>query len=231
MLVYTQGETLATRGRKVVICDDHPQMRGGLRNVLTGMLGCDVVAETASGEEAIELVERHRPHLLVLDLSLAGKLNGHDVLNELHRRHLTVKVFVHTAFLNRDDFEEWIDGIGSSGGPDGIDEKGTGDMELAIGFTQVLLTDQNYVPLRLIKKFGSREYGKALDRLTPREVQILKLAVRPEADTRAIAKQLGYSASTVRSYLTTIYSKLGLEQHTRAALMAFYYDHRDEILP
>jgi DNA-binding NarL/FixJ family response regulator len=226
MLVYTQSDTQATQGLKVVICEDHPQMRGGLRNVLIGMLGCEVVAETALGEEAIQLVERNRPDLLVLDLSLTGKLNGRDVLTEIQRRHLPVKVFVHTAFLNRDDFEEWVN---SPDGPDGIDEKGTGDVELAVGFTQVLLTDDKYVPLRLIKKFGSRSQGKALDRLTPKEVQILKLAVRPELDTREIAKQLNYTSSTIRSYLTTIYAKLGLEQHSRAALMAFYYDHRDEI--
>ncbi len=226
MLVYTQGETPATEGRKVVICDDHPQMRGGLRNVLVVMLRCQVVGEASKGEDAIELVERHRPDLLVLDLSLAGKLNGRDVLSEVRRRQLPVKIFVHTAFLHRDDFEEWIE---DPDGPDGIDEKGTSDVDLAVGFTQVLLTDQKYVPLRLIKKFQSRAYGKALDRLTPKELQVFKLAIRPNADTRAIATQLSYSASTVRAYLTTIYAKLGLEQRTRAALMAFYYDHRDEI--
>ena len=228
MLVYTQDGDQLTRGHKVVLCDDHPQMRGGLRNVLAGMLGCEVVAEAAKGEEAIQFVERHRPDLLVLDLSLAGALNGRHVLSEIRRRNLPVKVFVHTAFLNRDDFEEWID---SPDGPDGIDEKGTGDVERAIGFTQVLLTEQKYVPLRLMMKFGSRAQGKALDRLTPKEIQVLKLAVRPELDTREIAKQLNYSSSTVRSYLTTIYGKLGLEQHSRAALMAFYYDHRDEVVP
>ena len=226
MLVYTQSDTQATQGRKVVICDDHPQMRGGLRNVLTGMLGCDVVGEAAQGQEAIHLVEKHRPDLLVLDLSLAGPLNGRQVLSEIRRRQVPVKVFVHTAFLNRDDFEEWID---NPEGPDGIDEKGTGDMELAIGFTQVLLTEQKYVPLRLMRKFGGRAEGKALDRLTPKELQVLKLAVRPELDTREIAKQLNYSSSTVRKYLTTTYAKLGLEQHSRAALMAFYYEHRDEV--
>jgi DNA-binding NarL/FixJ family response regulator len=228
MLVYTQNSSQVTQGCKVVVCDDHPQMRGGLRNVLTGMLGCEVVAETATGEEAIELVEMHRPDLLVLDLSLAGKLNGRDVLSEIQRRRLQVKVFVHTAFLNHDDFEDWV---GRPDGPDGIDEKGTGDVELAVGFTQVLVTGDKYVPLRLIKKFGSHPQGNVLDRLTPKEVQILKLAVRAEIDTREIAKQLNYSSSTVRSYLTTIYAKLGLEQHTRVALMAFYYDHRDEAAP
>lgn len=227
MLIYTQGDTHATKGCRIVLCDDHPQMRGGLRNVLVGMLGCEVIAETARGEEAIEQVKMYKPHMLVLDLSLAGTLNGRDVLSEVRSQCPSVKVFVHTAFLNRDDFEEWTD---SPDGPDGIDEKGTGDVELAVGFTQVLLTDQKYIPLRLIKKFGSKTQGKVLDRLTPKEIQVLKLAVRPEIDTREIAKQLNYTSSTVRSYLTTIYAKLGLEQHTRAALMAFYYDHRDEVL-
>ena len=162
MLVYTQNDTEITQGRKVVVCDDHPQMRGGVRNVLVGMLGCVVVGEAARGEDAITLLELHGPDMLVLDLSLPGALNGRDVLAEIRRGRFPAKVFVHTAFLNRDDFEEWID---DPEGPDGIDEKGTGDKELAIGFTEVLITDQKYVPLRLIKKFGSHAKGKALDRL------------------------------------------------------------------
>lgn len=227
MLVYNHSNAFLTEGRRVMIVDDHPQMRGGLRNVLSGQLGCNVVAETSSGEEALQLVCDHSPDLLVLDLSLAGKVNGHEVLAEIRRRNLPVKVFVHTAFLNRDDFEEWVS---NADGPDGIEEKGIGDNALAIGFTQVLATNEKYVPFRLMHKFGTRSYGKALDRLTPTEIQIMKLALRPELSTQKIAEQLGYTASTVRSYLTTIYSKLGLEQHNRAALMAFYYDHKDELV-
>lgn len=228
MLIYTEGNTQITQGFKVVVCDDHPQMRGGVRNVLSAMLGCEVVGEAASGEDAIALVEEHKPDLLVLDLSLAGKLNGRDVLGELRRRRLPVKVFVHTAFLNRDDFEDWLD---DPDGPDGIDEKGTGDRELAIGFTQVLITDQKYVPLRLMRKFSEGSQVKALDRLTAKEFMVLKLAVRPELDIPQIARRLCNSSSTIRTHLTTIYTKLGLEQHNRSALMAFYYSHRDEVAP
>ncbi len=225
MLIYSKTDAPPTQGCKVVICDDHPQMRGGLRNVLVDLLRCDVIGEVASGEKALELMERDCPDMIVLDLQLAGRLTGQQVLHEIHARHLPVKAFVHTAFLNREQFEEWVN---SPDGPDGVDEKGTGDLELAIGFTQVLLTSDKYVPLRLIKKFGSHLRGEALDRLTPKELQVLKLALRPELTTQEIAKQLSYSASTVRSYLTMIYAKLGLEQHTRAGLVAFYYGHQDE---
>jgi DNA-binding NarL/FixJ family response regulator len=225
MLLYTQNSTQPTAGYRVIICDDHPQMRGGLRNVLAGILKCDIVAETAVGEEAVELVARYQPDLLVLDLSLVGPMNGRHVLQEIRRRQLPVKIFVHTAFLNYDDFDDWID---NPGGPNGIDEKGSGDMELAIGFTQVLLTEQKYVPLRLIRKYRGRTEVEAFDCLAPKEAQVLKLAVRPELSITEIARELNYSSSTVRSYLTTIYAKLGLEQHSRAALIAFYYEHRGE---
>ena len=228
MLVYTEGNTQITQGFRVVVCDDHPQMRGGVRNVLTAMLGCEVVGEAASGEDAVALVEEHNPDMLVLDLSLQGRLTGRDVLSELRRKRLSVKVFVHTAYLNRDDFEDWFN---DPDGPEGIDEKGTSDRELAIGFTQVLITQQKYVPLHLIRKFMDGSWNKALDRLTAKEVLVLKLAVRPELDTQQIARQLGYRSATVRSYLTTIYDKLWLEQHNRAALMGFYYSHHDQVAP
>lgn len=84
--------------------------------------------------------------------------------------------------------------------------------------------------MRLIKKYGRHAQGNAVDRLTEKERQVLKLAVRAELDTRTIAEQLNYTSSTVRSYLTIIYDKLGLEHHSRAALIAFYYEHRSEVL-
>ena len=226
MLSYSAGEMPLTKDLKVVICDDHPQMRGGLRNVLTAMLGCEVVAETDRGEDVIALLERYKPDMLVLDLSLAGAMNGRAVLSQIRHRGLPVKVFVHTAFLCRDDFEDWFN---DPDGPDGVDEKGTGDKELAIGFTQVLSTDQKYVPMRLVRKFMDGARGKALDRLSAKEFLVLKLAVRPDVSMQEIAKKLEYRPSTVRVYLTTIYDKLGLEQHNRSALLAFYYAHRDEV--
>src|SRR5438094_503919 len=160
MLVYSEGNIQLTKGFKVVVCDDHPQMRSGVRAVLTNLLGCEVLGEAASGEEAIVLVEKHKPDMLVLDLSLSGALNGREVLSEIRRRRLPVKVFVHTAYLNRDDFEEWFN---DPDGPEGIDEKGTSDRELAVGFTQVLITDQKYVPLRLIRKFVAGQWNRAMD--------------------------------------------------------------------
>jgi DNA-binding NarL/FixJ family response regulator len=227
MLVYSDGETPITKGFTVVICDDHPQMRGGLRNVLTGMLGCEVVGETDRGEEALLLSERLRPDMLVLDLSLAGAMNGRAVLSEIRHRRLPVKVFVYTVFLCRDDLEEWYS---DPDGPDGVDEKGSGDKELAIGFTQVLLTDQKYVPMRLIKKLMEGSRSKGLDQLTAKEFLVVRLAARQDLSMQEIAKRLNNTPSTVRVHLTTIYGKLGLEQHNRAALLSFYYAHHEDIL-
>jgi DNA-binding NarL/FixJ family response regulator len=227
MLAYPEGNRQITYGFRVVVCDAHPQMRAGVRNVLTAMLGCEVVGEAATGEDAIAMIERYTPDMLVLDLSLPGKLNGRETLSELRRKRLPVKVFVHTANLNRADFEGWLN---DHEGPDGMEEKIASDRELALGFAQVLITEQKYVPLRLFRKFMDRSWTQAIDRLTLKESVVFNLAVRPELDTLGIARKLGYSPSTVRSYLTTIYAKLGLEQHNRAALMAFYYSHRDEAL-
>jgi DNA-binding NarL/FixJ family response regulator len=201
-------------------------MRGGIRYVLATMLGCDVVGETDTGEGALALVEKHEPVMLVLDLSLAGSMNGRTVLHEIRRKNLPVKVFVHTAFLGRDDFEDWFS---DPDGPDGVDEKGTGDTELSLAFAQVLVTDQKYMPMRLVRKFMDGARTEALDNLTAKELRVLRLAVQPDISIIDIAQRLKYSASTVRVYLTTIYNKLGLVQHNRAALMAFYLTQHPEI--
>jgi DNA-binding NarL/FixJ family response regulator len=226
MLSYSEGEMPLTKGLTAVICDDHPQMRGGIRYVLSTMLGCEVVGETDTGEGALTLVEKHEPVMLVLDLSLAGRMNGRAVLREIRSKKLPVKVFIYTAYLGRDDFEQWFN---DPDGPDGVDEKGTSDTELSLAFAQVLVTGQKYMPVRLVRKFMGGARDMALDNLTAKEFQVLKLAVQPEISIIDIAQRLKYSASTVRVYLTTIYSKLGLEQHNRAALMAYYLTQHPEI--
>lgn len=226
MLGYLNGETSLTKGLRVVICDDHPQMRGGIRYVLSTMLKCEVVGETGTGEDALALVEKHEPMMLVLDLSLAGRMNGRAVLREIRNKKLPVKVFIYTAFLGRDDFEQWFS---DPDGPDGVDEKGASDTELALAFVQVLITSQKYMPMRLVRKFMDGARSMALDNLTTKEFRVLKLAVQPEISIIDIAQRLEYSASTVRVYLTTIYCKLGLQQHNRAALMAYYLTKHPEI--
>lgn len=225
MLNSPDAEIPSTKALKVVICDVHPQMRSGLRHVLATMLGCDVVGETSTGEGALALVEKHAPTMIVLDLFLAGAMNGRTVLHEIRRKKLPVKVFVHTESLRQDDFEEWFK---DPDGPDGVDEKVTGDIELSIAFTQVLVTSQKHMPMRLVKKFMhfTGAHTKTLTNLTAKEFQVLKLAVQPNISITDIAKHLQYSASTVRCYLATIYSKLGLEQHNRAALIGFYLTHQ-----
>lgn len=225
--MYSESNIQSTKGLKVIVCDNHPQMRGGLRNVLTTMLGCEVVGETGRGEDVIGLLEQHKPDMLVLDLSLAGPMNGRTVLHEVRCKRLPVKVFIHTAFLGRDDFEEWFH---DPDGPDGVDEKSTSDQELALAFAQVLVTAQKHMPTRLVKKFMTGAHVGALNRLTSKEFRVLKLAVRPDISTQEIARHLNYSPSTVRVYMATLYSKLGLEQHNRAALLAFYLTQHPELV-
>src|SRR5262249_48947270 len=109
------------RGRRIVICEDHPHTRLGLRETCV-RLGCDVVGETALGEEAIELVESLRPDLLILDLHLPGKVAGQGVHQELRRRGLPTKVLVSTTYCDTASFFDWIN---QPDGPEGVLPKDT----------------------------------------------------------------------------------------------------------
>jgi len=75
-----------------IIVEDHPIVRQGLRTLLERQ-GCQVVAETGDGLEALQLIETHQPRLLLLDLSLKG-LNGLEVLRQARRRARSMRVLV-----------------------------------------------------------------------------------------------------------------------------------------
>src|SRR5689334_16326208 len=107
MELTTPSTTLPQRW-SAVICEDHPATRIGLEDACR-RIGCKVVAQTASGAEAIDLVERHQPDLLLLDQYLPDDIDGRMVHSEIRQRGLRTKVFVITSFCDSASFFDWID--------------------------------------------------------------------------------------------------------------------------
>ena len=196
------------KGKRVVICEDHPATRLGFREVCT-RIGCEVVAEATYGEEAIELLELHRPDLLILDQYLPGDLDGPAVHREVRRRGLTGKVFVITSFCDSASFFDWIN---QADGPDGVLEKTTSVYQLKTALMQVLTSDVKYIP----ESIWHREHGDSrnpLSKLAPHELRVLR-DVAQGFKLVDIAKRQSLEASTVRSYMNDIYRKLGLTSNT-----------------
>jgi DNA-binding NarL/FixJ family response regulator len=216
-LDFTEAEPQAQcAGKRVVICDNHPMIRLGLREVCD-RLRCDVVAEVTTGEEALEALERLRPDLLLLDLLLPGQLDGRAVHHEVRRHNLVPKVLVITAHGDSPGFFAWIHQEDS---PDAVLDKAGSPHEVKLAMVHVLTSDTKYIsPLILDREQGS--IHNPLTRLSRRELQVLGQVAAGDKLTD-IAQRFGLSPLTIRSYMVAIYCKLGLRPHTLQAAAGLY---------
>lgn len=202
---------------RVVICEDHDLSRIAFREICS-KIGCQVVAETDKGAEAIELVDHYKPDMLILDMLLRDDIPGQQVHREIRLRGLNTKVFVVTMYGDSASFFEWIK---QPDGPDGVLEKDTSAYELRTGFIQVLTTGEKYIPDHIwCKEVGDRT--NPLCKLAPHELNVLRdVAVGMRLVDIAANQHL--SASTVRSYMNDVYRKLGLAIHSLQAAGAEYH--------
>jgi DNA-binding NarL/FixJ family response regulator len=196
------------KGRRVVICEDHPATLFGLRDACL-KLGCDVVAETSLGSQAIEFVEVYAPDLLLLDQYLQDSVDGRTVQREIRRRGLATKVFVFTNYCDSPDFFDWIN---QPDGPDAVLEKTTSLYHLRTAIATVLTSDKRYIPERILNK-ESGGADNPLNKLAPHELKVLRDVARGY-QLKEIAVSQHLAVYTVRSYMKEIYRKLDLRIHT-----------------
>jgi len=212
----------------VMIVDDHPVFRQGLRNVLAAQEGLQVVAEAANGETAIEKAEAIRPDVVIMDINLPG-LNGLQATRELKERCPHTQVIMLTAY---DDEEQIYHAIRA--GASAYHAKDVRP-ELLIGVIRQVheghyvvddtLLDEEGIRdwlLKKLKRFGGGIFEgdeEFLSPLTSREMEILELVVQGMSN-RKIAYHLGISHQTVKNHMTAILRKLGATGRTEAAVSA-----------
>lgn len=196
----------------VILVDDHPVVRSGLRAVLDGADGVEVVGEAATGEEAIALATSARPDVVLCDLRLGTGLDGIQATAALRALDPAPAVLILTTF-NRD--AEIVGAIeaGAAGyllkevGPeeivDGIQRAASGEVVLAPDLAS-----------RVLKGMCSSR-----PRLTAREVEVLRLLATGETN-KEIARALFVSEATVKSHLVHIFTKLGVDSRSRAVHVA-----------
>jgi two-component system, NarL family, invasion response regulator UvrY len=205
------------KGKQVVICDDHPMNRLNWRSVAES-LGCAVVGETATGEDALELLERLRPDLLLLDFNLAGKLNGRDVQREARRRTLVPRVLLITAQGGSPGFFAWIH---QEDGPDGVLDKMCSIHEIKTAIAQLLTGSTRYLSPRILDS-DPDYYRNPLAGLTRAELQVLRHVAEGEK-LFDIARRYAVAPQTIRAYMNNIYCKLGLVSQTLLGAALLYY--------
>lgn len=201
---------------RVLIADDHPMVRQGLRTFLELSDDIEVVAEAADGEEALAQAEATRPDLLLLDVVMPRR-DGLGVLEELNRRGLSYKVIFLTSFLNPEVALQAV-----QAGAQGYLTKDLDPNALAEAIRRVFHGEPQLHPevtKRLIARAARGPTPEPKDLLTDRETEILRL-IATGMSNREIAGKLFISEKTVKTHISSILDKLQLHDRTQAALYA-----------
>lgn len=196
---------------KVALIDDHPIVRQGLRNLLQTEPSFQVVAEADDGITGLDLVQRVRPDVLIVDLMMPG-LNGLDLIKQV-LKHLPRLRIVVLSMQSADSYV--VEALNS--GAAGYVLKETGPSEI-IHAIKTVVAGERYLSPKLAQRVvdsstGRKRITDPYDSLTPREREILHLIV--EGNTSAqIASRLVLSPRTVELHRSRIMKKLDLHNQT-----------------
>ncbi|HZD31760.1 MAG TPA: response regulator transcription factor [Candidatus Angelobacter sp.] len=210
---------------RVLIADDHPVVRVGLRNMLQADPAIEVVGEARDGVEALELARSQNPDILLLDLAMPN-VAGMDALREMTSGDLKTRTIVLTGLIDKRQVLEALQ-LGARGVvlKDAVVEHLTACIRAVMqgqywleghpvqNLVQVLrdLTVQTALPPR--KTFG----------LTARELEVVSL-ITEGCTNKDIAKTFGISEETVKRHLTNIFNKLGVGNRLELALFALNHN-------
>lgn len=196
----------------VLIVDDHPVVRDGLKGMLSGQPDFTIAGEAYNGHEAVEQAQRLRPDVILMDLRMPV-MDGVEAIGQLKAMGLETPVLVLTTYDSDEDIVRAIEA-----GATGYLLKDTPREELfrairAAAKGESVLTPT--VAARLIDHMRA----PSNETLSPREVEVLSLVAKG-ASNREISQQLHVSVATVKTHLIHIYNKLGVDSRTAAVTVA-----------
>ena len=201
---------------RIVLADDHAVVRVGLRMVLNGEPGFEVVAEAGNTEDAARYVRGHRPDVLVLDLNMPGQ-SGLDLIPRLRQEAPDTNIVVLTMQRDPAFARQAL-----SSGALGYVIKDAADTEL-VQAVRCAAAGKRYLNPQLGAKLAAAPADARPGDLTEREIEILRLIALGHTNPD-IAGQLYLSIRTVETHRAHIHQKLSLA--TRADLVRFALEHR-----
>lgn len=199
----------------VLIVDDHPIIRQGIRGLLASAPDIEVAGEASSGEEALSLVESAPPDVLLLDMELPD-IHGAQLAQQVQDRYPQVKILVLSAFDDAVYVRELL-ALGAAGylmkeeAPEAI-------VEAIRGVAQ---GGQGWYSRRIAAMLGNwlQQGGLRDEQLTLREQEVLRLVVEGKTN-QAIAVELEISEKTVEKFMKSIFTKLNVSSRVEAAVYA-----------
>jgi DNA-binding NarL/FixJ family response regulator len=197
---------------RVLLCDDHVMVREGLKRVIDGVEGIDVVASVSDGEEGVEATRRLRPDVVLMDLAMPG-VDGVEATRRIAAEAPESQVVVLTSFAEQSRVLEAIDA-----GATGYVLKDASVDEVVRAIHAAAAGDAPLDP-RVARVLVSRTAEDPFAVLSEREREVLAL-VADGVPSKTIARRLGITEPTVRAHLTRIYRQIGVDDRTQAALWA-----------
>ncbi len=212
---------------RIIIADDHPIFRSGLRQIIESKKGFNVVAEAADGETALRLIQEHKPDIVILDVNMP-RMSGFAVVKEMRSNQLGGEVIMLTMHNEEAMFNKAMD-LGVKGYV--LKDGATIDIMNCLiavsegqNFTSPAIT--TYLFKRAKRPTRGAQHKSGIDELTPTERMVLRLIAEYKT-SREIADELGISYRTVENHRNNICAKLDI--HGSHALIKFALQHQNEI--
>lgn len=205
----------------VMLADDHILMREGIRQLLEFDGTITVISEASDGEECIMKLLDEKPDVLLLDINMPKK-NGIEVLEEIKRKKINVKILILTV---HNEIEYLLKAVDI--GVDGYILKDSESAELKKAINTVM-RGESYIQPSLIPALNNRLVTRDIDKdkvdmLTRRELEVLVLVANGMFN-KEIAISLNISERTVKNHISNIFKKIEVSDRTQAAVFAIKND-------
>jgi DNA-binding NarL/FixJ family response regulator len=199
---------------RVVLAEDHPVTRRGLRDLLDKSVDVEIVGEASDGSEALRLIEELAPDVLLLDMEMPG-LKGVEVARKLQGGSSSVRILALSAYEDK----EYIRGVLASGAA-GYLTKGEAPQTIVEAVRGVARGENGWVSRQVAAQMATwtQEESEHTE-LTDREKEVLALVVEGKTNNE-IGFMLGISEKTVEKHLEGVYTKLGAVSRVEAAVRA-----------
>ncbi|BBP59210.1 response regulator transcription factor [Pseudomonas sp. St316] len=198
---------------RVALVDDHSLVRDGIKALLSVMPGLDVVGEAENGAQAIEMVARSQPDLLLMDISLKD-MNGLELTRLLGKQHPSLKILILSMY---DNYEYVSESVRS--GASGYVLKNAPSREI-IAAIEAIISGGTFYSAEIAQRLATDPHTD--NELTPRESQVLSKMVQG-LNNKEMARELDISVRTVETHRLSIRRKLSIDKP--AALVKYAIDH------
>jgi DNA-binding NarL/FixJ family response regulator len=222
-MTVTKSKTPLT----ILMAEDHPMFRGGLRQIIVAQPDLRLVHEAGDGEEALRVARQLKPTVAILDLNMP-RLTGLEVAAAIQTEHLPVRVIMLTMYREEDVFNEALD-LGVLGYV--LKDSAAEDIlqsirAVAAGQHYLSPAISGFLVSRNTRAESLRQAKPGLADLTPAERRILRLIAQSKT-SKEIADELGLSTRTVENHRFNIGAKLDL--HGVHSLVKFAFEHKSEL--